>query len=405
MGTQTTHSPKVFNAALFTAIAKAHSFSNLLTGEAPKSVEGKSKQKQTTQHAPIVRIQNLTKEAGDTVEVDIFHQLRSKPTMGDRKLEGRGESLTSASMEMKIQQGRHMVDAGGRMAQKRTGHSLQNISRNLLGDNYFHTLEDQITLYHLAGARGTLMDADSIVPLADDPEFAEIMVNELMAPSYDRHMFGGDATSLQNLDVTDLFSLDSVENLRLRLDEMSAMRLPSIKFGVDKMADENPMHVLYVSPRQLHDMKQSATQKDLNMMMANAMNRQKGFSHPIFSGECFMWEGILIKKMPRYVEFAAGTTVDVSQNNNTASVTQQTAAVKTHRALLLGGQALANAFGNAGKVGAEGHFSMTEEEVDHGNSKEIAIRWMNGKKKIRFADKNGRMNDHGVMALDTAVSG
>lgn len=404
MGT-TTRSNKAFNAALFTEYNKGHSYANLLTGGAPQAVTGKANQKQTDPHAPIVRVTNLSKEAGDEVEVDIVHKLRGAPTMGDRKLEGRGESITTATMGMKIDQGRHMVDAGGRMAQKRTKHNLKSTARTLLGDNYYRDLEDQLTLYHLAGARGTLMDSDSIVPLAGHPEFNEIMVNELMAPTYDRHAFGGDATSIDSLDSTDLFSLDSVEQLRLRLDEASSMRIPSIKFSGDKMADESPMYVLYASARQMYDMKQSASQKDLNQMMANAMTRAKGFNHPIFMGECYMWEGILIKKAPRYVEFGAGATVDVSRNLDAGTIEQQTAGVKTHRAILLGGQALANAFGNTGQGDSEkGHFQMTEEGKDHGNSTEIALNWMNGKKKIRFADKDGRLNDHGVMVVDTAVS-
>lgn len=405
MSTQT-RSTTLYNAALFTEYNKKSSFTNLMTGEAPKAVVGKANQKQTDPHSPIVRVTDLSKEAGDNVEVDVVHKLRSKPTMGDRKLEGRGESLTTASMDMKIDQGRHMVDTGGKMAQKRTKHNLQSMARGLLGDNYYMDLEDQVTLYHMAGARGTSMDADSIVPLETDSEYKEIMVNTVTPPTYDRHAFGGDATSIDTLDGTDLFSLDAVEQMRLRLDEMSSMRIPSIKFANDKMANESPLYVQYISPRQFYDLEQNASTKDLNQMMANAMKRSNGFNHPIFMGECYMWKGILIKKMNRHVEFLAGSTVDVCTNVDAATIAQKTAAVKIHRSILLGGQALANAFGNSGKgTDSKGYFGMTEEDVDHGNAKEISINWMNGKKKIRFADKDGRINDHGIFIMDTAVSG
>ncbi len=404
MGTQT-RSTTLYNAALFTEYNKKPSFTNLMTGEAPKSVVGKANQKQTDPHSPIVRVTDLSKEAGDVVDVDVVHKLRSKPTMGDRKLEGRGESLTTATMDMKIDQGRHMVDTGGKMAQKRTKHNLQSMARGLLGDNYYMDLEDQTTLYHMAGARGTLMDADSIIPLASDSEFSEIMVNPVTPPTFDRHAFGGDATSVDTLDGTDLFSLDSVEQMRLRMDEMSSMRIPSIKFAGDDMANESPLYVMYVSPRQFYDLKQSASTKDLNLLMANASTRKAGFNHPVFKGECYMWEGILIKKMTRYVEFATGSTVDVCTNADAATIAQNTAGVNVHRAILLGGQAIANAFGNSGKGNdSKGYFGMTEEDVDHGNAKEISINWMNGKKKIRFADKDGRINDHGIYIMDTAVS-
>jgi len=405
MGT-TVKSNKLFNAALFNEAVRSHNFTNLLTDGAPQAVPGKAS-KQTSKGAPIVRITDLSKAAGDEVEVDIYHQLAGRPTMGDRKLEGRGEALTSASMGLKILQGRHMVDAGGKMAQQRTKHNLQQIARGLLSsDNYYGRLTDQTTLIHLAGARGTNLSADDIVPLADDPEFAEILVNGVLPPTYDRHFLGGDATSVDTLDAADKFTLEVVERMRLTIDEMDTMRLQPIRLANDPGVDADPLYVLYVSPRQMFDFKQTTSHKDLQTLISNAHNRVKGWNHPLFQGECFMWEGILIKKMKRFVEFDVGATVDVSQNNKAATVTQATTGVKMHRGILLGAQALAHGFGNVGKQDGSdaGYIGMTEEETDHGNSKEIAIRWMDGKKKIRFADKNGRVNDHGVMVVDTAVS-
>lgn len=400
----TTKSNKIFNAALFTEHTTGHSFSNLLTGDAPKQVEGR-KSSQTSESAPIVRITDLSKTAGDEVEVDIVHELRGRPTMGDRKLEGRGETLTTSSMNMKIDQGRHMVDAGGKMAQKRTKHDLLAMARTLLGDRYFHNLEDELTLYHLAGARGTRITENTIVPLASDSEFNEIVVNSLKAPTFDRHSYAGNATALDNIDSADLFTLDAVERIRLDIDESTSMRIRPIKYKDDKLADESPLYVLYVTPRQLFDMKQAATQKDLNMIMANAMSRSKGFNHPIFQGECYMWENILIKKMPgHFVEFAAGSQVSVSQNRNDAATTIVVPGVNVHRAILLGGQALANAFGNVATGDASGYFGMTTEEKDHGNTREVSLNWMNGKAKIQMKSKDGRLNDLGVHVIDSAVS-
>ncbi|MBF4443913.1 DUF4043 family protein, partial [Vibrio anguillarum] len=45
-----------------------------------------------------------------------------------------------------------------------------------------------------------------------------------------------------------------------------------------------------------------------------------------------------------------------------------------------------------------------EEDVDAGNRTEVTVYWMNGSNKIRFKDKTCRVNDHGVIALDTAVN-
>lgn len=407
----TVKSNKVQNGALFADMTRQPTFTNAMVDTADMSVKKKDggSRGQSGKGAPIVRVTNLAKEAGDEVEVDVFHILNKAPTMGDQKLEGRGETLTSSSMSLKINQGRHMVDPGGKMAQQRTKHELKAIARNELAGKggYYGRLSDESTLYHLAGARGTRQAADLIIPMGSHSDFGKIMINDVMPPTFDRHFFGGDATSVSTLDAADVFTLDTVEDMRLFIDEQDSMVMQPIRFKEDKMADSgDPLYVLYLSPRQFRDFKRTTSAKDWQGMAAAAMQRSKGFNHPIFQGDCYFWEGILIKKMTRWVEFAAGSTVNVSENNNQATVSQDTFGVNAHRGILLGAQALAHAFGNVGSKGGDdaGYVGTTEKEVDHGNGYEISCRWMDGKAKIRFADKNGRVNDQGVMVVDTAVS-
>lgn len=118
--------------------------------------------------------------------MQVIHKLSKRPTMGDQKLEGRGENLQFADFALSIDQGRHIVDAGGKMSQQRFKHDLRSAARRLLG-TYFNDLQDQCAVVHLAGTRGDFMADDIILPPADHPEFARIMVNEVMPPTYDRH--------------------------------------------------------------------------------------------------------------------------------------------------------------------------------------------------------------------------
>ncbi|EHT0090915.1 DUF4043 family protein, partial [Escherichia coli] len=109
---------------------------------------------------------------------------------------------------------------------------------------------------------------------------------------------------------------------------------------------------------------------------------------------------ILVRKyagMP--IRFYQGSKVLVSENNLTATTKEVAAATNIDRAMLLGAQALANAYGQK----AGGHFNMVEKKTDMDNRTEIAISWINGLKKIRFPEKSGKMQDHGVIAVDTAV--
>lgn len=390
--------------ALFVATQRNRSFTNMMTEQAPKAATDTGKKNQNQQsspHAPIVSITDLQKGGGDTVEMQIVHNLNGKPTMGDKKIAGRGENIDTSSYGLKIDQGRHQVDAGGKMAQQRTKHNLLSTARALLGP-YFNNLQDQCTTVHLAGARGDFYGDDTIVPLSSDDEFHDILVNDVMPPTYDNHFFGGDATSFEGLDASDVFSLETVDNLNLYLEEMSNPIQP-IKYQLDKKSSDEPFFVLNVTPRQWADWQKTASYKDWQMLTANAIARAGELNHPVFKGEMAMRGRILVRKysgMP--IRFDAGSTVQVSNNNNAATVSAKTAGTRIDRAILLGGQALAVAYG-ATKSGNQ--FSIHQEDTDAANRKEVTIGWMSGQKKIRFANKSGRMRDHGVIALDTAISG
>jgi len=392
---------KAFGAALFTHTRRQNSFVNMLTGAAPQSAKkdknhGKS---QTEKGAPIVMINDLASQAGDGVEMDLFHNLNGLPTMGDKKLAGRGEDLSKTTFELNIDQGRKMVDSGGKMSQKRTKHNLLSTAKTLLA-NYFNDLQDEIVTYHLAGARGSYQAEGIIVPQADHEDFKEIMVNDVLAPTYDRHVFGGDATSFATIDAADIMTLDKLEDLALMLEEQ-ANPMKHISFEADQMANESPFFLLFVTPRQMKDLRKSAGDKGIRELQANAMTRSKGFAHKVFSGDTLMWRNILVRTYSKPVRFYAGDNIAVSNNDKLATTSLQTAGVDIDRAILLGGQALANAYGGAS---SGSHFAMTTEKNDHGNGRETSIAWMNGCKKVRFAEKNGRVNDYGTMILDTAVT-
>ncbi|WGY45233.1 DUF4043 family protein [Vibrio sp. ABG19] len=387
--------------ALFKATLRNRSFTNMLTENSTMNVTTNKKgNEQTSPHAPIVRVSDLGSSNGDEVEMQIVHSLTKKPTMGDRRITGRGEGLEFADFALKIDQGRHQVDSGGKMSQQRTRHQLRKLARTLMPD-YVCTLQDQITTAHLAGARGNYISDDIILPLDSDSEFSEIMVNDVLPPTYDRHFFGGDATSFEGLDSADIFSIETLDNLNLYLEEMSHPLQP-IRFADDKMAGDEPFYLLNVTPRQWADFYSSSSGKDWQNLTANALSRSRDFNHPVFRGDCAMRGNILVRKykgMP--VRFNTGSTVDVSNNDKAATIAQKTAGTTIDRAILLGGQALAYAWG---KTQGGQEFRYHEEQVDAGNRTEVTVYWMNGSKKIRFKDKTGRVNDHGVIALDTAVN-
>lgn len=399
---------KVFGAAVFAEMVRAPGLGKRMTGPAPKEAETKAKleRMQTSADYPFVRVTDLSKGAGDTVSVDLFNILEGKPVMGDTKLSGRMMNLTNSSMDIKINQIRGGVDTGGRMTRQRTVHDLRSIGRAGLA-GWYARFADQWKLVHLAGARGQQNTPDWVIPLDADGEFSTIMVNDVKAPTFNRHFYAGDATGLGDMDNADILTLDDIDKLRAAIDE-SDVPLQPVRLPDDEARDDDPLYILLVSSRVWHYMQNRTGATAWRTFLQNAQVR--GSKNPLFKGEPGMWNGILVKKMPRAIRFNQGDTITVA--TSAAAYTETTVQIgatqlsatnpqyhNVDRSILLGAQALAEVYGRHQKSGT--YMNWHEEESDHGNTMEASVSAMGGCAKLRFTDKSGADYDHGVMVIDS----
>ena len=391
---------KAYSVGLFTKVQTAPGFMNLLSGEMPKEGSFGSKTKgQTSPDYPIVKAGDLSKQAGDAVSIDLFNTLQGKPVMGDKKVEGRMMALTSSSMDLSINQTRGGVDTGGRMTQKRTVHNLRGIALSGL-QSWMQRFEDQSTLVHLAGARGSQVSSDWVVPLDNDPEFSEILVNPVKAPTKNRHFFANDASSPADIGTNDVLSFQDIERIVSMLKESSSP-LQSIKIKNDERAWDNPMWAMFVTQRQWLYLKSRTSDTTWREAVKNAYERKgPNVKHPLFNSfEAIMWDGLLIRPINRYaIRFAAGDSVKI--DGGTDGVFSEQAVVATQpidRALIVGAQALAKAYG---KSPGDYYYDWSEKMVDHDNSIEIVASCIGGSAKVRFKI-DGVDTDHGVAVIDS----
>lgn len=410
---------KLYSVALFAQTIKKPSFANQLTGDAPKQADAEAKLKQqTAPDMPFVRVTDLSKTAGDTVSVDMFGLTGGKPLMGDTMAEGRGEKMTHNSMDISIDLTTKVVDAGGKMAQQRTVHNLRSLAMAQLV-SYFTRFDDQLSLVHAAGARGFHTGADWVVPLASDADFSSICVNAVKAPTYNRH-FVANGTGLTkggqqlgSIATTDLLKLDHIDALRTIIDEMD-FPLQPVRIADDPAANDEPMWVLYVSPRQYSNLLTNTSGNVLRSFQQYAWNRASyGSKHPLFRGEVGMWNGILVKKLARPIRFTTGTSAKIITSANAATATESdqsiagaiTSSYAVDRAILLGAQALATVYGK--NKASDYHFSWYERQYNFERNFEVAGDMMGGKSKLRFKyNENGVEvpTDQGVIVLDTTVA-
>lgn len=393
---------KVYSVGLFTRVQSAPGFMNLISGEMPKEGSFAAKSKgQTSPDYPIVKTGDLAKGAGDTVSIDLFNILQGKPVMGDKRIAGHMMPLTYSSMDVKINQARGGADSGGRMSQKRTVQNLRNIAMSGL-HAWMTRYEDQTTLVHLAGARGSQATADWVVPLASDTDFAETMVNTVKAPTKNRAYYAGAATGPASISTTDALTLQDVDRIVASLRE-SSCPLQTIKIQGDDKAWNDPLWAMFVTERQWLYLQSRTSQTTWRQAMQYAFERKSaGVKHPLFDAyETLLWNGMLIKRMNRYaIRFAAGDSITVDTGGTdgaTYTESSATAAQPTDRAIIVGAQALAKAYG---KSASDYFYDWSEEEIDHGNGVEIVSSMMGGCSKIRFRI-DGADTDFGVAVVDS----
>jgi N4-gp56 family major capsid protein len=393
---------KVYSVGLFAKVQTAPGFMNLMAGPMPKEGDFAAKAKgQTDAGYPVVKTGDLAKGAGDTVSVDLFNLLQGKPVMGDKRIAGKMMQLTSSSMDVAINQVRGGADSGARMTQKRTVHNLRTVAMAGL-QGWMQRYEDQTCLVQLAGARGSQVTSDWVVPLQADPDFAETMVNSVRAPTKNRYFAANDATSPADIGTNDALTLQDIDRIVATLRE-TPVSLQSIKIEQDDRAWNDPLWAMFVTERQWLYMQSRTSQTQWRQAMQNAFERKsQGVKHPLFDAyETIMWNGVLIKRMNRYaIRFGTGDSVVTDTggaDGGTYTESVVSVASPTDRAIIVGAQALAKAYG---KSGSDYFYDWSEEKVDHGNAVEIVASLMSGCSKIRFK-VDGQDTDFGVAVVDS----
>jgi len=402
---------------LFATHMQRNSTLNKLTGKMPKGQAGATStlRKQTTQHMPIVRCQDLGKGRGDEVTFHLLNPVGAKPIMGSRYAEGRGTGLSITEDKLRVDQARFPLDLGDAMTSIRSPVEFRSLGRPVaqsLMDRYI----DQSLLVHMAGARGYHNNVEWVVPTESDKDFGAIMVNRVKAPTKNRHYIADNAggivpfkTNAGEVDLTtgDLMSMDTIDGVRTTMEQI-ALPPPVVKFEGDKAADDSPIRVLLVSPAQYSSF---STDPNFRSIQASALARaNQAGQHPLFMGEAGLWNGVLIVKMPKPIRFYAGDKIKYCADATSEAESEvivpesfgDTFAID--RAILLGGQAVAEAL--AAHKRSSIPFFWSEKELDHGDKVELLLGAIRGVSKIRFDVDTGEGNeitDYGVTAIDTAV--
>jgi N4-gp56 family major capsid protein len=323
----------------------------------------------TSENSVIQRKTELESDSGDTIKFDLSVHLRGKPTYGDNRVEGKEENLRFYQDEVKIDQVRHSVSAGGRMSRKRTVHNIRRIARDRLGD-YFYKFTDELLFIYLSGARGINLD------FIETPDFQGYAGNPLEAPDADHLLYGGAATSKASLTANDIMDPLVIEKAVEKAAMMQAEN-PETANMVPVSIDGDDHYVCVMSEYQATDMRTAAGGRWIDFQKAAAA--AEGAKNPIFKGGLGMINNVVLHKHRnaiRFNDYGAGGNVEAA------------------RALFMGRQAGVIAYGTASGL----RFDWKETTKDYENEPAIAAGFIAGMKKARFNKK-----DFGVISIDTAA--
>lgn len=385
-----------------------------MIGRIPASASLLSGEVRTPSGYPGVMAFDMSKSrVGDRIMFDMVSRHSGEPVMGDEIAGDKAEAIVFQSDEVVIRQYSKAASAGGNDAQSNTPHNLRTTAMGLqlgwrknLEDNLFHTT--------IAGDRGFETGDHWIVPLKSAPNFAKVMGNTLTPPTFSRKFYPGSATSIANLATTNILTLGFFDDLRTKLVK-GAAPLKSVDIGDGIGGDDmSPLFICIISEDGWNQlMKDTSTQNWRNFLASSAM-REQFKDNPLFKDiEFGLWRGIAVFHVPRAISFPA--TASVEEYDSAGVLQTVTAAVNTHRGVVMGADAFGVGVGsvkpyNTGGLNVGGGtnsqgmpYSWVEEVSDGGNQLKVYVRSRMGMKKLIY-NFNGVRYDNGVAAFDYYVA-
>jgi len=311
----------------------------------------------------ITRLTDLEKKAGDKITHGLRMKLRGAGVTGDNTLEGNEESLTYYDDALLIDQLRHAVRSKGKASEQRVPYDMRATAREALAAWWAERFDELLFVY-LSGARG--VDSTLTLPLS----FASFAGNSLNAPDA-AHIQYANGLAKATITTADILTLSEIDKLVEKAQTVDPMIQPIMVGGEKKF-------ILLLHPYQVTDLRtNTSTGQWLDIQKAAG---SRGGSNAIYTGALGEYNGVVMHSHRNVIQFS-----DYGAGGNLAAA----------RALFLGAQAAAIAFGNGGGE-TVARYSWKEELFDYGNQLGVAAGSIFGVKKSVFNSK-----DFGVIALDT----
>lgn len=298
------------------------------------------------------RLVELEKTAGDVIKYDLLMQMKNDGVTGDNRMKGNEEALVYYQDQVTIDQLRN-AHAFRRMSQQRTLHDMRMDAKSNLADWFADKLDSY--MFRCLCGDTTLTHGQTAT-----------------APSTNRVIYAGDATSEATLGSNDQISLADLDYAK----ELAKTTSPLIR---PCMVDGQEYYVVVLHPYSVTDIRLDvANSAYISWPDIQMYANKRGEKNPIFTGALGVYNGMILFESTRIYSPLSNV----------------------RRNLFLGAQAGVFAMGNAydsieqQRVGKDNLMSWFEEIDDYGNEKGISCGAIFGINKSVFNSE-----DFGVISL------
>jgi N4-gp56 family major capsid protein len=284
----------------------------------------------------IMVLNDLSKKAGEKITFALRMKLSGEGIEGDNQIEGTSaeEALVFHADSVFIDQRRKGTKSKGKMSEQRVPYNMRAEGRDALATWFAEDYDQQIMMY-MAGARGV------DTTFHQDVGYTGRANNSFDSADTSHILYAGNATSLATIDSTDKMELKLVERCIAQAETSDPMIQPFMISGENK-------HVLLMHTWQAYDLRTSISQNDWVDIQKSAGARGKG--NLLYKNSLGEYGDVILHKHRNIIRFD--------------STTGCAANVTAGRALFLGAQACAIAWGGGG---GQGRYSWNEETDDRGN--------------------------------------
>lgn len=281
------------------------------------------------------------KGAGDRITIGLRMQLTGNGVLGDGSLEGNEEALTTFSDNVVINQLRHAVRSDGKMSEQRVPFSVREEARMGLQD-WWAARIDQALFNQVCGNTAQT-----------DTRFTG--GNATTAPSSNNIYYAngqGSEASVASASASNIFKLSFIDVAKERAVTNTPMMRPIKVNGEDK-------YIIFLHPYQVTDLRQNTSTGQWLDIEKAAMAGMNSSKSPIYTGALGEYNGVIIHASTRVATVTAGV----------------------YRAVMLGAQSAAIAFG---QNSAPNKMTWVEELFDYGNQLGVSAGMIFGAKKMVF---------------------